>query len=88
MNYASDGNLDVDVFIVYTDSDTNSRNHPHKALQRYREKMGKPNAKLIVIAMTSNGFSIADPNDRNMLDIVGFDPAVPEMIHKFVMENY
>uniref|UniRef100_A0A7M5V631 TROVE domain-containing protein n=3 Tax=Clytia hemisphaerica TaxID=252671 RepID=A0A7M5V631_9CNID len=88
MNYAIDRNLDIDVFIVYTDSDTNSYNHPHKALQRYREKMGKPNAKLIVIALTSNGFSIADPNDRHMLDVVGFDPAVPEMICNFVNDSY
>jgi 60 kDa SS-A/Ro ribonucleoprotein len=40
-------------------------------------------AKLVVVAMTSNGFSIADPNDGGMLDVVGFDAATPEVISSF-----
>jgi 60 kDa SS-A/Ro ribonucleoprotein len=41
-------------------------------------------AKLIVVAMTSNGFTIADPNDAGMLDVVGFDAGVPGVIREFV----
>lgn len=37
-------------------------------------------AKLVVVAMSSNGFSIADPNDGGMLAVVGFDAATPEVI--------
>jgi 60 kDa SS-A/Ro ribonucleoprotein len=33
--------------------------------------------------MASNGFSIADPDDAGMLDVVGFDSAVPQVIADF-----
>jgi len=33
--------------------------------------------------MTSNGFTLADPNDRGMLDVVGFDTSVPGSYHGF-----
>ena len=88
MKYATEHKIDIDVFIVYTDSDTGyGFTDPATALKKYREKMEKPNAKLIVMAMTSNGFTIADTEDRGMLDIVGFDTGVPEMISAFVKEE-
>jgi 60 kDa SS-A/Ro ribonucleoprotein len=34
--------------------------------------------------MASNGFSIADPDDAGMLDVVGFDTATPQVIAGFV----
>jgi len=34
--------------------------------------------------MTSSGFSIADPNDAGMLDVVGFDAAAPQVISDFI----
>jgi 60 kDa SS-A/Ro ribonucleoprotein len=36
-----------------------------------------------VVGMTSNGFSIADPTDGGMLDVVGFDTATPQLIAEF-----
>ena len=33
--------------------------------------------------MVSNGFTIADPNDAGMLDVVGFDTATPQLIADF-----
>ena len=33
--------------------------------------------------MVSNGFTIADPNDAGMLDVVGFDTATPAVIASF-----
>jgi len=33
--------------------------------------------------MVSNGFSIADPKDSGMLDIVGFDTAAPQLMADF-----
>lgn len=36
--------------------------------------------KLVVVGMVSNGFSIADPDDAGMLDVVGFDAAAPQVI--------
>jgi 60 kDa SS-A/Ro ribonucleoprotein len=57
----------VDVFVVYTDSETwFGQIHPMQALSQYRAKMGI-RAKLIVVGMTSNGFSIADPDDPGAL---------------------
>lgn len=84
---AEESKLTIDTFIVYTDSETWYGNiHPAQALVRYREKSGIA-AKLIVVAMTSNEFSIADPNDAGMLDVVGFDTAVPEMMADFVSRS-
>jgi 60 kDa SS-A/Ro ribonucleoprotein len=31
----------------------------------------------------SNGFTIADPSDAGMLDVVGFDTATPSIIADF-----
>ena len=58
------------------------RVHPAQALREYRERMGIP-ARLVVVGMASNGFSIADPADAGMLDVVGFDAAVPQVIADF-----
>ena len=38
----------------------------------------------VVVGMTSNGFTLADPNDRGMLDVVGFDTTAPVLIADFV----
>ena len=68
---------------VYTDNETWAGNvHPSQALRAYRDARGIP-AKLVVVGMTSNGFSIADPNDAGMLDVVGFDTSTPPVIADF-----
>jgi 60 kDa SS-A/Ro ribonucleoprotein len=38
----------------------------------------------VVVGMTSNCFALADPNDRAMLDVVGFDTSVPAIIANLV----
>jgi 60 kDa SS-A/Ro ribonucleoprotein len=73
----------VDLFVVYTDNETWAGDvHPSQALRRYRERTGIP-AKLVVVGMASNGFTIADPEDAGMLDVVGFDAAAPQLIADF-----
>jgi 60 kDa SS-A/Ro ribonucleoprotein len=42
-------------------------------------------AKNIVLGLTATDFTIADPNDPNSLDVVGFDSAVPQIIGEFVI---
>jgi len=75
--------IPVDVFCILTDSETwAGKVHPKEALNQYREWTGIP-AKLIVVGMVSNGFSIADPNDGGMLDVVGCDTAVPQIMADF-----
>ena len=87
MLYAMKKKLEVDVFIVYTDCETwAGAIHPSEALKQYRKASGISNAKLIVCAMTSNGFTLADPDDPGMMDMAGFDSAAPEVIRNFVLE--
>jgi len=51
MLYATTNKLEVDTFVVYTDSETWAGNvHPVQALREYRQKMGRP------------GFDTAAPN--------------------------
>ncbi|MDQ5824388.1 MAG: TROVE domain-containing protein [Chloroflexota bacterium] len=84
MRWALEHRVEADVFVVYTDSETWYGNiHPAQALKQYRDRMGIP-AKMVVVAMTSNGFSIADPDDAGMLDVVGFDTATPAVMTDFV----
>lgn len=79
--------VEADAFIVYTDNETWCGDiHPAQALQRYRREAGIP-AKLIVVGMVSNGFSIADPQDGGMLDVVGFDTAAPNLIADFICQG-
>jgi 60 kDa SS-A/Ro ribonucleoprotein len=72
--------------MIYTDSETwAGQVHPVQALRQYRDRMGVP-AKLVVVGMASNGFSIADPNDAGMLDVVGFDTATPQVLADLATE--
>lgn len=83
MIHASRRGLEVDTFVIYTDNETwAGRVHPHQALVEYRRRSGI-DAKLVVVGMTATGFSIADPTDPGMLDVVGFDGAVPSLITEF-----
>lgn len=85
MRWALENRVEVDIFTVYTDNETWAGNeHPVQALRRYRDKTGIP-AKLVVLGMCSNGFTIADPKDAGMLDVVGFDAAVPAVLADFAM---
>lgn len=84
MLWATKTKTPVDAFIVYTDNETwYGETHPVQALRQYREQMGI-NAKLIVVSMVANPFSIADPNDPNMLDVIGFDTATPNVMSDFI----
>ena len=84
MQWALRNKVEADVFVVYTDSETYAgKIHPVEALRQYRAKTGIA-AKLIVVGMVSNGFTIADPDDAGMMDVVGFDSAAPEVMRSFV----
>ena len=83
MLYALARKREVDTFVIYTDSETWAGDvHPVQALRDYRQASGI-DARLVVVGMVSNGFSIADPADPGMLDIVGFDTATPQLISDF-----
>lgn len=83
MQWALKNRVEADAFVVYTDSETwAGKVHPVQALREYRDRMGIP-AKLIVVGMVANAFTIADPNDAGMLDVIGFDTATPQLISDF-----
>lgn len=50
------------------------------------QRMGL-SSKLIVCGLTSNGFSMADPEDRGMIDICGFDSGALQVIQNFVLDQ-
>jgi 60 kDa SS-A/Ro ribonucleoprotein len=84
MQYARKHKIEVDTFITLTDSETwdGITQHPFQALQTYRKSMGIQ-ARGIVAAFTSTGFSIADPSDPLSLDVVGLDSAAPQLMTDF-----
>jgi 60 kDa SS-A/Ro ribonucleoprotein len=83
MIWALRNRVEVDTFVVYTDNETWAGDvHPYQALAEYRHKMGR-SAKLIVVGMTATSFTIADPEDPGMLDVVGFDAAAPQVMADF-----
>lgn len=84
MQWAKKNNVGVDTFIIITDNETNSRHsmQPKVALDAYRKATGI-NAKCVVMAVSSNGFTIADPSDPYMLDVVGCDTSTPQIIAEF-----
>lgn len=51
--------------------------HPHTS-----DPSGIP-ARLVVLGMTATDVTIADPYDAGMLDIAGFDTAVPNLVAEF-----
>ena len=84
MLWAARNRVNVSGFVTYTDSETWAGNiHPVQALRQYRDEF-VGDAKAVVVGMTSNGFTLADPNDRGMLDVVGFDASAPAVIADFV----
>jgi hypothetical protein len=69
--------------VILTDSETWAGDvHPSRALRDYRRASGI-DARLVVVGMVANEFSIADPSDPGMLDVVGFDTATPQLIWDF-----
>jgi 60 kDa SS-A/Ro ribonucleoprotein len=82
--WAARHKLNVSGFITYTDSETWAGTiHPAQALRQYRGEF-VADAKAVVVGLTSNGFTFADPADRGMLDVVGFDTTAPAVIADFV----
>lgn len=84
MVYAKQAKIPVDAFVVLTDNETwSGHTHPSVALRDYRQAMGR-NAKSAVLATQHNKFTIADPKDAGMLDMVGFSADVPTVLANFV----
>lgn len=84
MIWAKQNKAQVDGFVVMTDNETWAGSvHPTQALNDYRQWSGR-DSKLVVVGMTATSFTIADPNDRGSLDVVGFDGNVPTLVSDFI----
>lgn len=83
---ATERRQEVDAFVMYTDCEVNAGLHPYRALENYRQKMGR-DTKLVVVGLTATNFTIANPADAGMLDVVGFDSSAPGLISEFVAGN-
>lgn len=84
MIWAHKKKLSFDAFQIWTDNETwAGKIHPAQALKIYRKDFVK-DARLIVVGMTATEFTIADPTDPGMLDVVGMDTATPQLISDFI----
>ncbi len=83
ITWASRNKVLVDTFVIMTDNETWAGSiHPFQALKRYRTITGTP-ARLVVVAMTATRSSIGDQTDPDVLDVVGLDTSVPEVVNSF-----
>jgi 60 kDa SS-A/Ro ribonucleoprotein len=83
MTWALKQGVEIDTFVVITDNETwAGRVKPVQALKTYRDKTGIP-ARLAVLGVASTEFTIADPNDKGMMDFVGFDANAPRALADF-----
>jgi 60 kDa SS-A/Ro ribonucleoprotein len=73
-----------DAFVVITDNDVNSGIKPTEAMKQYRTALKMPKTKLAVVATQGGDFTIADPQDPNMMDFVGFDSHGPKLLQEFI----
>jgi 60 kDa SS-A/Ro ribonucleoprotein len=85
MRWALEQKLAVDLFVVYTDVEAwVGDDSPAAALAAYRERTGIP-AKLAVVGLLGRRFTVADPTDPGMLDVVGFDLGTPTRLARFAL---
>ena len=72
-----------DCFVVITDNETRRGNiSTTEAIRKYRKSIN-PDARIAVVAMAANPFSIADPNDPGMMDFIGFDTGASKILLEF-----
>lgn len=79
----SKGNIDG--LVIYTDNEVNHGSNVAAEMKNYRSKeYTGDRATLTVVGMTASKFTIADPKDPLMMDVVGFDTAAPAIISQFI----
>ena len=58
----------------------------YRGIQASNGRMGP--AKMMICAFSGTEISIADSSDPGMLDVGGFDAALPEIMEDFVLGSY
>jgi len=78
----------VEGLVVYTDNEVNQGSSVAAEMKKYRTKASVARATMTVVGMTVNNFTLADPKDPDMLDIVGFDTAAPAVMSEFIKGTF
>lgn len=86
--YALEKGLRPEVFLILTDNETWAGDiQPFEALETYRRKTGI-DAKVIFLSTEATQNTLIDPNDKNSLDIAGFDSAAPQIVSSFARGDF
>jgi 60 kDa SS-A/Ro ribonucleoprotein len=84
LQYAIDRGKDLDAIVIFTDNETWAGDrHPQAVLETYRKRV-RHRVKVVVAAVTATARTIADPEDRDVLQIAGFSADVPTVINDFL----
>ena len=86
--YALENKLEIDTFVVYTDCETwEGEIHVDQALKMYRDKTGI-DARMVVAGFTATSFTIGNPDDGNVLNIVGLDSSIGNLVSAFSRREF
>lgn len=77
---ATRNRIDTDMFVVLSSSDDFTNRCHRDTLQRYRNEMHRPSAKLVVVGMQCHDFTFAYSNDPSMYDVCGFNGKMPHFL--------
>lgn len=82
--WALQNRVSCDGFVILTDSETwAGRRHAHDVLADYRQSVN-PAARVIVVSTTAVQGTIVDPADPGVLNIAGFDSALPTLVSGYL----
>jgi 60 kDa SS-A/Ro ribonucleoprotein len=87
VQWAINNRKEFDVIMILTDNETNRGHQVPDLMRNYRQQSGV-DARFITAAMVANRYSVADPKDPLMLDIVGFDAALPKLVTNFAKGDF
>jgi 60 kDa SS-A/Ro ribonucleoprotein len=82
MTWALERGREVDTFVIVTDDETRAGSRPGPALRRYRDETGI-DARLVVVRLDRSYEPVPDAGDPLVLDVDGYDAAVPRLITDF-----
>lgn len=85
--YAINKKLNVDTFVLFSDSETwAGSNHVCKLIDYYRKNINK-DAKVVGVGMAANKFQLTEPGDLKSINVAGCDSSVPQLINEFIKES-
>ena len=80
---AAEKGQSFDAFVTMTDNETHDPHGVSGYLNGYRQQVGH-RVTHSVLAFTATNFTIGDPADPDVLNVAGFDSAVPQVLADFI----